>query len=367
METQKLCWQIDGEWLTDFVRGWFWNENRPYETCKKLIASCVQSEDDYILTTITNEILEGRKKFVGINSFEYVDDNLNIRPISKKIEEAERKRAISEIRLHIITCGIDYIDPYSTVKSIRIAHSKNVTTAEECSIYFQYSDREQINVKNGAYAECLPAASLPTKAGLWLFEEPNVIYEATKNGEYRVGSSEFWENVYEQVKDRKGFEERNEYYLAKLRIENKNYSADVNTFDKTNCDDFGVKPKTDALLSSWSGLLSPDGDFYPADFGYHESVAFRILSEFGIEMGEQVTVFDDGKKFWNGCHDDALHVLLKKGWIAFRYIGRHYIEDSTTYSDATCRWKPTKIQKEIVWEQVIRHNVNSNILSEIYH
>lgn len=33
----QIGFKIDGEWLTNFVRTWFWVENKSYETCEKLL------------------------------------------------------------------------------------------------------------------------------------------------------------------------------------------------------------------------------------------------------------------------------------------------------------------------------------------
>ena len=84
-KTQTLCFQVDGEWLTKFARDWFWLENRPYDVCRNLICSCLQAFPEDKQTEIANQILEGRKKFVGINNFQLVDDNECIRPLSDKI------------------------------------------------------------------------------------------------------------------------------------------------------------------------------------------------------------------------------------------------------------------------------------------
>ena len=356
METERLQFTVDGEWLTDFVRLWFWNEDKPYDTCKELIGSCIYSDDDSIITEITDSILEGRKKFIGINEFELVDDNQKVRHISEKLEEVKHKNAIHEIELDIIKNGIRYVDPYSTVKSISEGKSKyNINTAEECSLYFQYGESSRYDLLNGYYAPTLPAVDSPTCAGLWLFYKPEIIYQATENRKVTVGSIEFWENVYQITKDWEGFQDRNKLYLAKVRASNKILAENPRNYSKVNSNlGYRQPPHIDNTLPCWSGLISPKGDFYPADFGEHESVAFHYIITHNTEYQNEVV--------W----DRSLLILLKQGWIALRGIDSYIVEDATTY-DYNSNWKPTREQKDIVWEQVLRHGLSSKVVDEKYY
>lgn len=363
-QTETLHFSIDGEWLTDFARQWFWNENKPYEVVAELLGSCIAADDDNEKDTIIRDIIEGRKKFVGINEFELVNDGKNIRPIYIKINELTRKNAILRLERAIETRGIDFVDPYSTVKSISAAHDFDIVTAEKCIIWFQYSDYDQINGRlTDPYAVKLPVAEKATKAGLWLFDEPGLIYDATDHEKFHVGSTEFWDNIYELTKHRKELRERNNFYIANKRMQN----GDTKTEEKTlyshinNHLDFTTCPMIDNSLPAWSGIISPEGDFYPADFGSHETVAYHILCSKAEELGETSREYDSGAKFWNGDIGDALDTIIAKGWIAARWLATtgKYIEYQGRY-DVTSKWRPTKQQKDVIWNLIGKHAENSD-------
>ena len=83
METMHFS--IEGGFITDLVRTWFWEEQKPIQTCIDLIASCVSGASTEEIQQISTAILEGRKKFTGINIFTMEDDNKRVRPLLDKI------------------------------------------------------------------------------------------------------------------------------------------------------------------------------------------------------------------------------------------------------------------------------------------
>lgn len=366
-EVISIPFVIDGEWLTDLVRTWFWYEDRPYEKCKELICSCISGGDDDVKTEITNAILEGRKKFVGQNTFELVDDGENVRRITDKLKEREYKEAIRKIEDDIRINGIEYVDPFSTVKSIKKAKEMWIRTAEECSRWFQYSDRDQDRVARNEWAPTLSAAEKPTEAGLWLFTWPELIYECSEQGRIEVGSDEFWERIYEAVKSRKGFEERNEKYLARKRLGTDVEDAEPAKFDKRNAHlGFHEAPEIDNSIPCWSGLVAPNGDFYPSDFGSHNSVALHLLNTMPERFGEQYGVYSNGEKFWAGDYDKALDTIVRHGWVALRYIDGYFITDKSKW-DQDAFWKPSREQKETVWNAAVKHDVPTDIIPNEYY
>lgn len=84
---KHLTFKIDGEWFTNFVRTRFWEEKCGYENIIKTIQNSLRGN---LPEEICIEILEGRKKLVGINEFELVDDNEKIKPL-KKIENEDKE------------------------------------------------------------------------------------------------------------------------------------------------------------------------------------------------------------------------------------------------------------------------------------
>ena len=360
-ETLSFC--IEGNFITTLARQWFWNENQPYEKSENLLLSCLNADGitKEQQKTIAQEIIEGRKQLTG-NSHDglyLTEDNENIRPIQTKLQELEKKLKIKEIEDAIRHHGIWFVDPASTVKSINEAERYNITTEEECVAWFKYPDREYTKWKYDR--EYVPTpfilANDDTECGLWLFNYPELIYEASKNN-VSYGSEEFWENIYELTKNKKWLEIRNRKYLTQKKIKEekelqwKNLlksQEDIDTTDNTE-----APPIKDESFSQWSGLVSPQGDFYPCGFGDHNYIAYKILKQNYNDI-EDIKI------------DKALDELIQKEWIALRYINfEYYLEYKDKYKP-TSRWKPTKIQKDIVWEQCVRHEIPTDIIPETFY
>ena len=45
----QLNFQIDGEFLTNIARNWFWKENKDYEKSEELLCSCMPKDADVSL------------------------------------------------------------------------------------------------------------------------------------------------------------------------------------------------------------------------------------------------------------------------------------------------------------------------------
>lgn len=43
--SERLNFSIDGEFLTNVARDWFWNMNKPYKKCEELLFSCMEGGD----------------------------------------------------------------------------------------------------------------------------------------------------------------------------------------------------------------------------------------------------------------------------------------------------------------------------------
>ena len=112
---KHVSFQIDGEFVCDLARGWFWDEGREYAKCEELLLSCLVTDQITLeeKKKIVVEILEGRKKLVGVNHVSLVDDNARIRPLADKIEEYRKKEIIRKIEEDIQRRPLAYMDPYS--------------------------------------------------------------------------------------------------------------------------------------------------------------------------------------------------------------------------------------------------------------
>ena len=80
---EQLHFSMDGEFLTAIARDWFWNMDKPYKKCEELLLSCMMGGNEEEKRHVCQDIIEGRKKLVGVNEFELVDDNIHVRSLGQ--------------------------------------------------------------------------------------------------------------------------------------------------------------------------------------------------------------------------------------------------------------------------------------------
>lgn len=75
-EVKEIKFQIEGEWLTDFIRNLYYADKHSYEDCKKRLINSLRLQDatETEKTELFDSILYGKKKFTGINELQLVDD-----------------------------------------------------------------------------------------------------------------------------------------------------------------------------------------------------------------------------------------------------------------------------------------------------
>lgn len=344
METKTLKWSISGDFITKTAREWFWDEDKDYETCEKLLLSCLINDEitQKERKDIARDIIEGRKRLNGINKFTIEDDGENIRPITDKIDELHRKRKIQEIKDDIQYNPIDYIDIYATVKPINVIQNGMTRYGYDLN---QENVREYFicptNVYDDEpdYDEIYPEYYSPTEAGLWLWEKPELIYTICKEHDTQFGSDVFWKAVYEHTKNKKGFEERNQRYLAEQRLNN-HVKTDTKNAKGPQPDD----------IKSWTGLVAPNGDFYSCEFGEHTSLANKLImynpEQFPNEKADNIFIFDK-----------ALDILINK----YHYTALRYLPLMGEYITFPSNKKITKAQKDTIWEAILKHDIHIKI------
>lgn len=72
---------VEGKFITDLAREWFYNEHRPYDKVKELLLSCMcgTNINQKTLDSYVDDILQYKRKFIGStkdNSFCLVDDDI---------------------------------------------------------------------------------------------------------------------------------------------------------------------------------------------------------------------------------------------------------------------------------------------------
>lgn len=357
---QTLSFSITGEFITNTVREWFWEENKPYDICEQLLFSCLvndQISDDQ-RRSLAQDIIEGRKKLVGLNDLTIEDDNELVRPLSQKINELKRKNGILQIVEDMRVNPIKYVDPYSTVKSIKAIKEGltrlSINAFEDIARYFTYIEDYYGTITE----ELLPQAETPTACGLWMFDEADLIYDICYKLSTTIGTNEFWDAIYQSTKDRDGFQERNNRYLAKQRLikrhnDEQENPEKYNVYDSTReirREDEDIKPDN---INRWTGLISPKGDFYSCGFAEHTYTAYLIIvhnpNMFPNEMKyvgksniEYMPRFD--------LPDSALDILINNyGWCATRYL-----PTQGDYITFPSNGKITKAQKDTIWDAILK-------------
>lgn len=348
MSTQTLHFSVDAEFVTRIAREWLWDEHRPYEKCYQLLEACLggMPEDQKQPTIIA--ILEGRKKLVGINTCEVVDDNEHVRPLSQYIKSIEHARAIEQIRRDMDIHFNRYVDHWSTIKS---SH-RDVLEIEYRGDNFEpqsYQECYEYYTKiNGWFME--DELAKPTECGLWLYNEADLVATCCENNISNIGTEEFWDNIYQEIKYRPEFKIRNNKYLAFKRNENKKISA---TKSETDIDNNPEPDNCELQL----GLIAPNGDYYSCSFSGHTRKAWIIIlnhtEKFGIEhtSNDEESIYDAIYKFTN--EDQALDFIIEKGWCAIRsnrMDGDFYVLKSETK-------RLTQKQIDTLFDAIVKHEL----------
>lgn len=394
---EELYFKVEGEFICDLARTMFWDDDRPYEACEELLLSCLGTDEISLdeKKVIAQDILEGKKKLIGINCFELVDDNENIRPITNKIKQLQDKLQLKCIKEHMESNPLLYVDPFSTVKSLKAAREyKQISTYEDAYRYFCFSEFDF------DYSNEYAAYQSETMCGLWLLHEPELVLKVNgKPIDYYDNS--FWDRLYEYIKDRKGsFLERNQRYLGSLRINENRRAENVrrekeaeklgkealvsqersiqtkiteenkheNFIDSLSYDEYaaylrenepmeiGYDVKPD-IIFNFEGLIDPKGNFYSCDFGGHNLKAYNLLLTYWDQFDFKTLI---GKEIKSRTElrmlqmDKALDVIIDAGWIATRYLPHrgHYLSYKPDIS-----FRATKVQKDTIWEALTKFEV----------
>lgn len=379
--TDTLHMTVSGEFITDLLRTWFWNEHRPMITIQKLFDCCQTTCDSDTKQQILTEILEGRKKLVGLNTFTLQEDNTNIRPLTEYLLKQETESGIQQITLDMQGNCRKYVDPWSTIKSMHadvLSMHGMPCTKEECIRYFTqirkpYPDNDQFEYLTTP--DKTPIIDTPTAGGLWLLRRPNTIWKACNHEISRIGTPEFWHNIYETIKDNPDFEYRNLRYLASLQPKttyfNKHsdieeippynpyvrHSKEWAAYEYKQTKDLVYLLQPDDYIT-FEGLIAPNGDFYSCNFGHHTIKAYHLIRT----IPQKCQIPESVYKTEHITIDNAMDTLIENGWCATRTV----LYDS--YLLPPLPKKPTKHQIESIIAAAQKHNkyINMQTLMSYY-
>lgn len=106
-----MQFHIDSAFLTDIARSWFWNEKMPYKKSEELLMCCLNTDKLSLeeKKAICKDVIEGRKKFVGIDECQIVDDGKNVRTIDEELKNHTRYNAIAAIKTDIACNPFKYL------------------------------------------------------------------------------------------------------------------------------------------------------------------------------------------------------------------------------------------------------------------
>lgn len=374
--TQTLQFKVDSGFITRIAREWLWEEHRPYEKCYELLEACLGGMPEEQKPEAILSILEGRKKLVGVNTCELVDDNQNIRPISEYIKQLEKQNAIKLIKEDMRCRFTKYVDKWSTVKSshrdVLQAEWKGQTIApvtyDECYRYYTTLNNELLYDK----------INTPTMCGLWLFEEPEMVAECCDYDITLVGTDAFWENIYQKIKNAPDFTLRNQTYLATKRLKTLPEQTVQTTIpaEKKPIDEqpeYGTKEYMHYMYSTEAskndrlnyyiepdnyetklGLIAPNGAYYSCSFAGHNLKAWNLMLTHPELFGIQIPEGTKPEEFIYTItsSDKALDEILKRGWCAIRYqssFGYYITQDENR--------RLTKKQVDAIFDVTVKYDL----------
>lgn len=300
----KVNIYVNGEEICKLVRDLFWIENFGYEECEKILMECLDNLEISLQEkqVIVQNIIEGRSKLIGTNVFSLVDDNSNVRLLSSKLKKNNKKDIINDIKLDMISNPYNYIDPFSTVKSISEFDRRKLNNCRFEDIYRYFACNED--------GEEYKSFSKATKCGLWLIGDAEFVFDVYgKQIPYKSSENEyydFWDNVYQKIKDEDCFSDRNNNYLYKLR---RKQEMSERTRKFLN-NEFEENENNDSELTNDSndvptGIVYSNGIFALCEFGGHECLAKRICDYHKIRLNKNKSYLD---------------TLIKQGFISLRSL-----------------------------------------------
>lgn len=323
----RLTWKFDSGFICNVARDWLWVDGKPIEKSLELLRACLNSDQisDEDRDRIAIEILEGRKKLVGINECSVVVDGVNIRPISKLIETHERELAILRIAEDIRIHPTNYVDKFAATKPLDGFDSYDFTDLR-CEAGFDseiaytsiltdlrlylYSSDNSANMLREEYWD----KSLPLDAGLYLLEKPDLVYDLIGGPiESEVDSSVLYSELFKYWKNR--INSLPEDIAISVVVRNARYIREKERQTGEICkapsndDDLLFRTEPDTFLSAY-GFIDRHGNWYSCPFGGHETKANLLI--LGQKEG---FIYSDSVESNILYSRKAKDILYNSGWV----------------------------------------------------
>ena len=338
---EYVSFKIDGEWLTDFFRTRFWDEKCGFDKAIQLIKDSVCAN---ISEKMCIDLLEGRKKFVGTNEFDYVDDNEKIRPLTLYLKDQEQKNIENQIVRIIQLYPYNYIDQYacSTSRYWIDRHQDSLRNIEGCyeqltsergnpedelengCTWFENTDNTAKMIMRNTdktyltYEEFAKIVFTEYEEEIETFREKGIPFNELndylqaivyRNHHYSSLNNIKWNYLDEEIfttrkqleriekekidKENKTKEEIIRNKIIKQTIERSKKPSEINGFlELLKSKPFDTKPTE--LIAGWDGFIDREGNFYktkPIGVGWyngsancHYEWAYQYIKEQKIEM-----------------------------------------------------------------------------------
>ena len=356
---EDMYWSVDGSFITDLARVWFWNENRPYERVEELLLNCMVTDAITLdeKKRYIQDIIEGRLKLTGVNELSLEEDNENIRPISLKVEEYRKKEILRDIKEDMELHPLYYIDLYAAEKTLCLEDLEEEFSEYKRQKGFIGADEDMIeeflctsyNSLTGRFTYDEPERT-DLRKGLYLMN-PLLVYKLFEKPLSKIDEEKKYKKLYEYMKESeqtKDVIKRQKLYEAYLNecLETKEtkkaeFPDEQRRRLKEFTESLGRKVDPDEFNSEY-GLINKMGEYYSCGFAEHEVKAMQIIignpESFGISREDERIVNQDLSENW-------LDILYNDGWIIIR---NPYV-NSAPYIDIAPGKRATKYQIDTVF------------------
>ena len=294
---ESLSFSIEGKFITDLARQWFYDEHKPYDTCVELVTSCLVAPEgvNVDIAGIARDVIIGRKQLVGVNSFLVEDDNFyddkydkSIKKLSTFIQvqkdeieslqdQNEELRDEVQTLTDMLETANETIDKLmKDVESLTSDMNSLVSEInKETNRLKKYSDpiyKMQVELGKRDFIDSITWDNIFHDVTEELKQDFNEFCKAhgVYPGKHRHGSWE-WINFYDSVtEDMLTKEQLIERGVGIVTEEPKPVVKKSNPIK--------VEEPREPQQYGW---LSPSGEFTPGDWGEHEGVAHEIIRKKG--------------------------------------------------------------------------------------
>lgn len=338
MASEQLQFKIDTEWLCNFVRQRVWYEGLSYTDGLKTLVECLNGLSE----EIADDILKGKKKLVGINEGELVDDN-KFAEYKRYLERKEKSRAKKELEDHILLYPFNYIDPFATKWSVkefkeRYQEKGTVPTIHEVREWFLQPPADIDKLFEGGLYPLIhgfPSFIIDSDEARERYYED--LYQYWKNqlseneiftpGE--ITQIELRQRTYLRYKNRETADQKVERLLRENQIGEIQKNEELkqafeklpnwvikegNTYNLCEGSEAFYQRKAKFIplepgIFHEYGLIAPNGDFYACTFASHRRAAIVLAIQLGyIEKDEDGFISMEDE-------DKAKDLLYERGWV----------------------------------------------------